>query len=159
MALKAAPAPASALAPKTAAAAAAPPNAAAAAQAAAAAWHMQEQQRLALSDAQTHTQSQSYAPQSAPSTHHQGEFEVKRKAHGTWGLGGPPRPASPTPTTSKQPVLQPAQPGPDSAPPRPNTCSAEGIGPRSQGKGKGGRGPFLTSTSTPPLVGKHAPKF
>ena len=81
----------------------------------AAAWHMQEQQRLALLDAQTHTQSQSYAPQPAPSTHHQGEFEVKRKAHGAWGLGGPPRPASPT--TSNQPVLQPAQPGPGSAPP------------------------------------------
>ena len=82
---------------------------------AAAAWHMQEQQRLALLDAQTHTQSQSYAPQPAPSTHHQGGFGVKRKAHGAWGLGGPPRPASPT--TSNQPVLQPAQPGPGSAPP------------------------------------------
>jgi hypothetical protein len=42
---------------------------------------MQEQERLALLDAQaTHTQSQTYAPQSAPSTHHQGG--VRGKAHG-----------------------------------------------------------------------------
>jgi hypothetical protein len=47
--------------------------------------HMQEQQRLALLDAQTHTQSQSYAPQPAPSTRQQGGFGVKRKAHGAWG--------------------------------------------------------------------------
>jgi hypothetical protein len=32
-----------------------------------------------------------------------GGFGVKRKAHGAWGLGGPPRPASPT-TNNQQPA-------------------------------------------------------
>jgi hypothetical protein len=49
----------------------------------------------------------------APTT--RGGFGLKRKAHGARGLGGPPRPASPT--TSNQPVLQPAQPGPGSSAP------------------------------------------
>jgi hypothetical protein len=108
-------------------------------------------------EAQTHTQPQPYAPQPAPSTRHQGGFGVKRKAHGAWGLGGPaPRPASPT--ASNQPVLQPAQPRGLAVPLRPNTCSAEGIGPR-KGKGRAEEAPSLLPRLLSPLVGSTPQNF
>jgi hypothetical protein len=90
----------------------------------------------------THSHSHSRHHHPAPTTHHQGGFGVKRKAHGACGLGGPP-PSPGFPNNQQpQPVLQPVLSQGLAVPLRPNTCSAEGIGP-CKGKGRAEEAPSL----------------
>jgi hypothetical protein len=91
----------------------------------------EQQRRLALLDAQTHTQRHSHRHHSqhpAPTTHQggvRGKTQSARRMRPRWA----PSPGFPNQQPAR--VTAPAQPGPGSAAAlRPNTCCAEGVGPR-----------------------------
>jgi hypothetical protein len=110
---------------------------------------MQEQQRLALLDAQTHTQHTAAVICTTSSTQHPPTGGGRGKAQSArrlGGLGGPPRPASPgAARLPQQPATSPCYNQLSqglAVPLRPNTCSAEGIGPR-KGEGRAEEAPSL----------------
>jgi hypothetical protein len=89
-------------------------------------------------------------------------FGVKRKAHGAWGLGGPPRPLPPAINQPVSRVTASSARAWQCPSGRIAPCSAEGIGPR-KGKGRAEEAPPPLPSLLPrlisPLVGSPRPKI